>query len=82
MTLHRCGLRGLSGSLSSFIYTKVSHLCSRIRLVQLTLTTSPAQPDPATSDGETLHLFDRSLSVWLADELNESTVFPSRNFNL
>ena len=64
------------------LYAKVSQLSAQLRSVSLTLTASPAQPNPTTSNGETLHLFDRSLSVRLTDKLNEATIFPGRNLDL
>ena len=82
MTLHCCGLRGLSSSLSSFIYTEISHFGSKTQSVSLTLTAPPTQPDSAAPDRETLHFLDRPFSIWFADELNESAVFPSRNLDL
>ena len=82
MRLHRCGLRGLSGRLSSFVYYQGQSPSFKNTTTSLTLTASPTQSDPAAPDGETLHLFDCPFCIWLADELNESAVFPSRNLDL
>ena len=81
VTLHRCSLRSLGGSLSSFVYAKVSQFPSQFRS-SLTLAASPTQPNSAASDGKALHLFDCPLSIRLADELDEAAVLPSRNLDL
>lgn len=47
-----------------------------------TLTSAPAQPDPAPTDREALHLLDSSLSVRLADELHETAVLADGDLDL
>ena len=53
-----------------------------LRPVSLTLATSPTQPNSAASNGKTLHLFNRPLSVRFADKLNETAIFPSWDLDL
>ena len=80
MILHSHGL--CDGGLCSFIHVKVSHPCLTPRAGSLTLTRSPAQPDPAALDGKTLHLFNCPLGIRFADELNKTAISPSRDLDL
>ena len=50
--------------------------------VTRTLAASPAQPDPATSDRESLHLLDGALGIGLPYELHETAVLANGNLNL
>ena len=72
----------LERQLGQLCLYQISHFRLRIQSVLLTLAASPTQPDSTAPNRETLHLFDRPLSIWFADELNESAVFPSRNLDL
>lgn len=63
-----------------------SNLFSRYWVInvalELTLTPAPAQTNPASSDWETLHLFNSAFCIRFTHKLNEATVFPNRNLDL
>jgi hypothetical protein len=48
----------------------------------LTLTTAPAKADTAASNGETLHLLNRTFGIGLADELDKTAMLADRDFDL
>jgi hypothetical protein len=50
--------------------------------VEHTLTSTPAETDPAASNGEALHPLDGTLSVSFADKLNESAVLANGYLDL
>ena len=47
-----------------------------------TLAATPTEPDPAATNGESLHLLDSPLGIWLANKLYETAVFTNRYLDL
>lgn len=49
---------------------------------RLTLTSTPTETDPASSNRKTLHLLNSTFSIRLADKLNEAAMFSNWNLDL
>ena len=81
LRLEGSSLRSLRGCLGCLVWWGMSNSESSHKR-RRTLTPAPTKANPATTNGETLHLLNGAFGIRLPHELHKPAVLAHRNFHL